>query len=579
MNWFKTDFLYDLEVFPNIFTACFVYANGKGLRVFEISDRKNETEQLLDFLRKVKSGGYRLVAFNNVNFDYPIIHYMLEKARKALKEGKSVSYTAKELYKVGMDLILTQKDDRFGKSIKSQDVIIPQVDLYLVNHYDNRSKSTSLKTLEFNMRSHNIEDLPFPVGSTLNDEQKDVLIRYNKHDVLETLKFYHYCYDSLKLREELTAQFGFDCTNFNDTKIGKQLFINTLEKEKPGICYTVTERGRKMNQTKRNRIAVSECLVPYIKFTRPEFKALHEWFKKQVITETKGAFSDIEEHVLGELAKYAKLVVKHKRFKGKPSELEINEFKIEHPMGWIEEEELKAMEWLLDEQGNYVMEYVLKEDGSPDTSKKMKKKRVNKKSYWGCWRVAESLNVVLNGFQLDFGTGGLHGAKQGTWHSTQDKSLFSYDIASFYPNLAIANSLHPKHLGNTFCQVYAKLYQMRKEQPKGSAANAALKLALNGTYGETNNEYSPLYDPQYTMSITISGQLTLCMLIDMLQECNIDMLMANTDGFEFFADRNLKGRVESIVAEWEKITGLVMEGLLYKTMFIADVNSYVAIKE
>ena len=124
-----------------------------------------------------------------------------------------------------------------------------------------------------------------------------------------------------------------------------------------------------------------------------------------------------------------------------------------------------------------------------------------------------------------------------------------------------------------------KLYQMRKEQPKGSSANAALKLALNGTYGETNNEYSPLYDPQYTMSITISGQLTLCMLIDMLQECNIDMLMANTDGFEFFADKNLKGRVESIVAEWEKITGLVMEGLLYKTMFIADVNSYVAIKE
>lgn len=579
MNWFKTDFVYDLEVFPNIFTACFVYANGKGLRVFEISDRKNETEQLLDFLRKVKSGGYRLVAFNNINFDYPIIHYMLEKARKAFKEGKSVSYTAKELYKVGMDLILTQKDDRFGKSIKAQDVIIPQVDLYLVNHYDNRSKSTSLKTLEFNMRSRNIEDLPFPVGSTLNDEQKDILIHYNKHDVLETLKFYHYCYDSLKLREELTEQFGFDCTNFNDTKIGKQLFINTLEKEKPGICYTVTEHGRKMKQTKRSRIVVSECLVPYIKFTRPEFKALHEWFSKQVITETKGAFSDIEEHTLGDLANYSKLVVKRKRFKGKPSDSELNEFNTEHPMGWVEEEELKATEWVFDGQGNHIMEYVLNSDGSPDLSKKPKKKRVNKKSYWGCWRVAESLNVVINGFQLDFGTGGLHGAKQGTWHSTEDKSLFSYDIASFYPNLAIANGLHPKHLGNTFCEVYAKLYQMRKEQPKGSAANAALKLALNGTYGETNNEYSPLYDPQYTMSITISGQLTLCMLIDMLQECNIDVLMANTDGFEFFADRNLKDRVESIVADWEKITGLVMEGLLYKTMFIRDVNSYIAVKE
>ena len=79
MTWFKTDFVYDLECYPNVFTACFVYANGSGLRVFEISDRKNESEQLLDFLRKVKAGDYRLVGFNNKNFDYPLLHYMLEK--------------------------------------------------------------------------------------------------------------------------------------------------------------------------------------------------------------------------------------------------------------------------------------------------------------------------------------------------------------------------------------------------------------------------------------------------------------------------------------------------------------------
>ncbi|MFZ2761793.1 MAG: hypothetical protein WAY31_00715, partial [Streptococcus infantarius] len=81
-KFFKTDFLFDLETFPNCFTACFVYGNGKGLRIFEISDRKNETEELLDFLRKVKSGNYRLVGFNSVGFDYPILHYILTKARE-----------------------------------------------------------------------------------------------------------------------------------------------------------------------------------------------------------------------------------------------------------------------------------------------------------------------------------------------------------------------------------------------------------------------------------------------------------------------------------------------------------------
>jgi hypothetical protein len=580
MNWFKTDFIYDLECYPNIFTACFVYASGKGLRVFEISDRKNESEQILDFLRKVKVGGYRLVAFNNVNFDYPLMHYMLEKARKAFKEGKTVTYTAKELYKVGMSLISTQVDNKFGKTIKDSDVIIPQVDLFLIHHFNNRARSTSLKMLEFNMRSENIEDLPFPVGTVLNDSQKDILIKYNKHDVMETLKFYYHSYEAMKLREELSGIFGFDCTNFNDTKIGKQLFINSLEKENPGCCYTVTHRGRKINQTKRDKIVLKNCLFDYIKFERPEFKAVHDWFKQQVITETKGVFSDIEEHNLGDVAKYAKMVVKRKKFKQKPSDEDIDQFKKEHPLGWIDVEELKATEYLFDSEGNHVMEYPTDEFGNVDTSKKPKKKRVPKKSYWGCWNVAETLNVVIDGFQFDHGLGGIHGAKKGTHRSTETRKLLTYDVASYYPNMAISNRVAPKHLGDTFCDVYAKLYQMRKEQPKGSPANAALKLALNGVYGDSNNEFSPLYDPAYTMSITVGGQLSLCMLIEQLiKRCNAEIVMANTDGFEFFVDVQHLPEVDLCVKEWENITGLQMEGDNYKVMFVRDVNNYISVTE
>jgi len=108
-----------------------------------------------------------------------------------------------------------KSDSRFGARVKDSDIIIPQIDLYLIHHFDNKARATSLKMLEFNMRSDNIEDLPFELGINLNDQEKDVLIKYNKHDVLETLKFYNYSKENLLLREELTDQFGFDCTNFN----------------------------------------------------------------------------------------------------------------------------------------------------------------------------------------------------------------------------------------------------------------------------------------------------------------------------------------------------------------------------
>jgi len=556
-NYFKTDYLFDVETFPNCFTFAAVYANGKGMRAFEISDRKNETEELLEFLRKVKAGGYRLVGFNNCNFDYPILHHILQKARKVHGTEKKLKVTSKELFDIAQKTIDSNKDNKFGSAIKEKDVIIPQVDLFKIHHFDNKARSTSLKMLEYNMRSTNIEDLPYPVGAILSDAEKDNLIKYNKHDVMETLKFYWYSYENLKLRADLTEQFGFDCTNFNDTKIGKELFIRTLEKEAPGSCYLKTEYGREVRQTKRDKIIINDCLFPYIKFDRPEFQAVHKWFQTQVITETKGVFSDLMEHQLGDVAKYAEMVVKKKKLsdpedkKNKryvPSEAVIAERRKEQPLGWLEEKELK----------------------SPKGAK----------SYYWCWNVAETLNVLINGFRYDYGVGGIHGATQGTIRSTDTRKIRTLDVASYYPNMAIANQIYPKHLGKTFCKVYSDLYEQRKATPKGSAANAALKLALNGVYGDSNNEFSPLLDPAYTMAITIGGQLSLCMLMEkLIDNCNARIIMCNTDGFEYVIDQDQFGEADKWVKWWEDLTKLQMEGDSYSQMFIRDVNNYISITE
>lgn len=556
-KWFVGDYIYDIETYPNCFTFCTIYANGKGLRVFEISDRKDDIELLLEFLRNVKRNNFRLVAFNNINFDYPVLHYILEKARESFSKGEKLKVTAKELYKFAMDIINSMKEDRFGKKIKDEDVIITQADLFKVHHFDNKARSTSLKMLEFNMRSDNIEDLPFPVGKKLSSDEIDSLIEYNKHDVKETLKFYWYSYEALKLREDLTQQFGFDCTNFNDTKIGKELFIRRLEEASPGCCYTKGKFGRTVNQTKREKIVIKDCLFPYIKFDRPEFKAVHEWFKKQVITETKGVFSDLPEHLLGDVAKYAAMVVKRKKLsdptdsKNKryvPSDDLINDLRKEQPLGWIEEKELK----------------------SPKGAK----------SYYWCHNVAETLNVVIDGFRYDYGVGGIHGSVQGTVRSTETRKIRTLDVASYYPNMAIANKIYPQHLGETFYKVYKELYDERKSHPKGSAANAALKLALNGVYGDSNNEYSPLYDPAYTMSITIGGQLSLCMLMEkLIEHCGATIVMCNTDGFEYLCDVDKFDEADKWVKWWEDITGLTMEGDTYSVMYVANVNNYMSVTE
>lgn len=572
---YRKDIIFDLETFPNIFTMCIVFANGKGLRVYEISDRKNETEQILEFLRNVKRNEYTMVGFNNLGFDYPVLHFILNESRAAIASEKPLKMTAGKIYKEVQKMMEKKGDDRFGNKVKDSEVILPQRDLYLIHHFDNKARSTSLKMLEFNMRSKNIEDLPFSVGSILDDKQKDILIEYNKHDVMETLKFYRYSEEAIKLREELSVEFGFDCTNFNDGKIGKQLFISSLEKEKPGSCYIQTERGRKLNQTKRASIKIKDCLVPYIKFNFKEFQALHSWFQTRVISETKGVFSDIDESELGELSNYCELVTKQKKFKQKPTESEVKEFLKEHPKGWINEEPLKATEWALDENGEHIMYQPTDEHGNPVG--KLKKLRKHEVSYWGCWREAEGLNVVVNGVRYDYGQGGVHAAVQGTHRSDDVKVIATYDISSFYPNLSIKNNIAPAHLGSTFCKVYSDLYDKRKAAPKGTAMNAALKLALNSSYGDSGNEFSPLYDPQYTMSITCSGQMILTMLIEsLIENCNAKIIMANTDGFEFIVERSMMEEVKARIKEWEDLTKLTMEGDTYEVMFVNSVNHYIS---
>lgn len=569
--------VYDIETYKYAFTFSIIRADGKFARTFEVSKYTNEIQKVYDCMQYLEDNACKLIGFNNIGFDYPIMHEIVLNKDFFLK--KSGAFIAGKIFDIAQKQIDSFKGDGFGNTIKTDNQFVKQIDLYRIHHFNNKAKSTSLKMLEFNMRLENIEDLPYDIRQDLSREELDKLKEYNIHDVMCTLEFFKKSKAQVQFREDLTNKLSRDFMNADDTKIGAEYFQMKLEES--GIKLREYKNGKlTLRQSPRKSITIKDCLFKYYKFTQPEFQAVYDWFSKQVITETKGVFSDIEEHNLGELAKYAELIIKRKKFKNKPTAFEVDEFKKVHQMGWIEEEELKATEYAFDEKGNHIMEYTLDEDGSPDLTKKPKKKRVPKKSYWGCWRVAETLNIVIDGFRFDFGTGGIHGSLCNI-KVEENKSwlIRDYDVASFYPNLAISNRVYPEHLGTGFCDIYKDMYEQRKSYAKNTAENAMLKLALNGTYGKSNDQYSVFYDPKFTMSITINGQLSLLLLIDMFysNDLRFKMIMANTDGITVCSHRNDADEMNSIVKEWETLTKLMMESVDYTKMFIRDVNSYIAV--
>jgi DNA polymerase elongation subunit (family B) len=508
--------------------------------MFEISDLRNDSREIIAFLQYLTDTDSRMVGFNNLGFDYPIIHTLI-------KMGKS---DARTLYDKAMAIIAAQDDEKFVHMVYPGDRYVKQIDLFKIHHFDNKARATSLKMIEFNMKSDSIEDLPFPVGTELTDSEIDVLLKYNMHDVIKTLDFYNISLNAIRFRDELSKKYKRDFTNHNDTKIGKDYFIMQLEKTMPDSCYKKDTTGKKViNQTKRPLIAIKDCLFTYYDFQRPEFQAIFNWFKKQTITETKGVFSDITADKLDRVAMFADMNVMRKKFKAEQIDEELAVFKAAYPAGWIDKVELKA-----------------KKKGQPTYS------------YWYCWDEAETLNVVVDGFRFDFGTGGIHGSVSSCIVAESDThQLIDADVSSMYPNIAIANRVYPEHLTDRFCDIYKDVYEQRKSYPKASAENAMLKLALNGVYGDSNNQYSPFYDPQYTMSITINGQLSLCLLADKLLTIEgLSLVQVNTDGVTVLCPRNMMDKYNAICETWQQQVGLQLEYASYSKMIIRDVNNYLA---
>jgi hypothetical protein len=354
----------------------------------------------------------------------------------------------------------------------------------------------------------------------------------------------------IRFRDELSKKYKRDFTNHNDTKIGKDYFIMQLEKTMPDSCYKKDSTGKKViNQTKRPLIAIKDCLFNYYDFQRPEFQAIFNWFKKQTITETKGVFSDITADKLDRVSMFAEMNIMRKKFNAGQIDEELVAFKAAYPAGWIDKVQLKA-----------------KKKGQPTYS------------YWYCWYEAETLNVVVDGFRFDFGTGGIHGSVSSCIVAESDThQLIDADVSSMYPNIAIANRVFPEHLTDRFCDIYKDVYEQRKSYPKASAENAMLKLALNGVYGDSNNQYSPFYDPQYTMTITINGQLSLCLLAEKLLTIDgLSLVQVNTDGVTVLCPRNMMDKYNAICEAWQQQVGLQLEYASYSKMIIRDVNNYLA---
>lgn len=207
----------------------------------------------------------------------------------------------------------------------------------------------------------------------------------------------------------------------------------------------------------------------------------------------------------------------------------------------------------------------------------------------------ENLKVEIGNSVYTLGMGGLHSNEKKVAHIATDEIIIEdNDVESFYPRIILNQKLFPFHLTEAFLKVYntivetrldakAKAAQYKKAGDKENAEQFAsiagsLKIVINGSFGKFGNKWSTLYAPQLMLQVTITGQLVLLMLIEMLEGIGIEVISGNTDGIisKFHKSRN--GEVRNIIAMWESVTNFKTEATRYSAVYSRDVNSYIAVK-
>lgn len=191
------------------------------------------------------------------------------------------------------------------------------------------------------------------------------------------------------------------------------------------------------------------------------------------------------------------------------------------------------------------------------------------------------LKIKIGNGTYKIGIGGLHSQEsEVAHHEDNDYVLLDRDVASYYPTLMLNLKLFPSAFGDTFQTVYRNILSTRLEAKSSGNKTVAdsLKIVLNGTFGKTSNVYSSLYSPDLMIATTLTGQLSLLMLIEAVEYIGCEVVSANTDGVVIKAPRSLKPTLDNLVAQWEKRTNLETEETLYTSLYSRDVNNYIAIK-
>ena len=129
--------IYDIETLSNCFIYCDINYKTGEFNTFVIHESQNDLIKFYNYLNTPLNQ----VGFNNLGFDAQVIQWIIDNYNRLSKlEGYEIVY---EIYQYSQ-YVINKSNNNEWLDYPEYKLLIPQLDLFKIFHYNNKARSCSL---------------------------------------------------------------------------------------------------------------------------------------------------------------------------------------------------------------------------------------------------------------------------------------------------------------------------------------------------------------------------------------------------------------------------------------------------
>lgn len=286
----KIVYVYDVEVFPNVFHCTVKNTETGELHKFEISCRRNQLDELVEFFHTVNTKytfgdlyttdikldtNILFCGYNNLHYDNAIINYIIDCYN--IMKYKGYRDICKSVFNLSKVITTSSENDNSAWRKWKYMICFDSFDI-LTMLYSNKLR-VGLKEIQVTMQYKNVQEFVADWQADLPENQIDSMIDYNINDVNSTEELLNRCKKDIDLRIAIEDEYGVRVLSKDGVNIGMKILTQKYLEKTGQTWWDIKDLRSPMSV-----IPLNNVILPFIKYDSPILTRVLDDMKSQIVS-------------------------------------------------------------------------------------------------------------------------------------------------------------------------------------------------------------------------------------------------------------------------------------------------------